>query len=78
MSLIVARSTKSSILVVADTKISELNDSANTYLQGLSKVLFVDETRLIAFAGDVSFAYKSIEQIDRNYSNEKNSSTSIV
>jgi tetratricopeptide (TPR) repeat protein len=68
MSLIIARATDKSILLVSDTKLSYRQDSynykkLNPYLEGTAKTLLIDRYRLVAFAGTVEYARQGIDRI---------------
>jgi tetratricopeptide (TPR) repeat protein len=63
MSLIIARATDKSILLVSDTKLSYKLKKANPFLEGTAKVLLIDESRLVSFAGIVEYAQIGINQI---------------
>jgi hypothetical protein len=68
MSLIIARATNQSILLVSDTKLSYSQDSynykrLNPYLEGTAKTLLIDRYRLVAFAGTVEYARQGIDRI---------------
>ena len=63
MSLIVARVVSSSILVLADTKITDPYKTPNAYFEGISKVTLLDENTCIAFAGNVQKATIAINQL---------------
>ncbi|MDO9055946.1 MAG: hypothetical protein Q7U69_05310 [Sulfuricurvum sp.] len=63
MSLIVARVVSSSILVLADTKITDAHKKNNAYFEGISKVTLLDENTCIAFAGNVQKATMAINQL---------------
>lgn len=66
MSLIVARVVSSSILVLADTKITDPYKTPNAYFEGISKVTLLDENTCIAFAGNVQKATIAINQLSPN------------
>jgi tetratricopeptide (TPR) repeat protein len=68
MSLIIARATNKSILLVSDTKLSYSEHSynfkkLNPYLEGTAKALLIDRCRLVAFAGTVEYARQGIDRI---------------
>lgn len=63
MSLIVARIVSSSVLLLADTKITDAHKKNNAYFEGISKVTLLDENTCIAFAGNVQKATTAINQL---------------
>lgn len=63
MSLIVARVVSSSILVLADTKITDPYQTPNAYFEGISKVTLLDDNTCIAFAGNVHKATIAINAL---------------
>jgi hypothetical protein len=74
MSLIIARATNKSILLVSDTKLSYSNHfynfkKLNPYLEGTAKALLIDRCRLVAFAGTVEYARQGIDRISESDSN---------
>lgn len=66
MSLVVSLKLKSSVFLVADTKISFIDRKANPYLEGIAKISLLNESTCVAFAGNVEPATDAINKLTPN------------